>query len=129
MQTVVQGDLLPEPWQGLLDNAAMVSDKTMQEMLAGRLSLMSHKKDIGELDPADEITLFQLQDFMDYNGRFKRKLVEWNIEGLKVAGMRVNKDTIRVKAITRTGSVLFDEASEGFPNDELMTKLALIAGG
>lgn len=120
---------MPEPWQGLLDNAAQVSAKTMTEMLAGRLQILKHREEAGEeIDhEAEEGAYFKLKDFMDLNNKFKGELQKWGLGKLRAAAVRLNEDTLRVKAITPEGSVMFDEPEEGFPNEELMTKLRLIA--
>jgi hypothetical protein len=98
-------------------------------MLVGRLTLLQQRKDAGEDVQVsnDPHMLFKLKDFMDVNNSFKEQLKAWGIGGIRAAAVRIDENTLRVKAITPAGSVLFDEPSEGFPSEELMTKLRMIA--
>jgi len=98
-------------------------------MLVGRLTLLQQRKDAGEdVQVSDDPQmLFKLEDFMNLNSALKDRLREWGVKDIRAAAVRIDEHTLRVKAITQAGSVLFDEPSEGFPNEELLTKLRMIA--
>lgn len=129
MPAVVPGGLLPEPWQGLLDNAAPLPAKTLTEMLVGRLTVLQKRKDAGEDVEVDHDPqmMFKLEEFMRVNNLLKEQMRQWGMANLRAAAVRLDENTLRVKAITQAGSVLFDEPSEGFPTDEFLTKLRMIA--
>lgn len=128
MPEVLQGGLLPEPWQGLLDSASNLPAKTLAEMVAGRMQIVKARLEAGEIVDVNEDPqlLFKLKDFMETNEYFREKLTEWGLPKLRAAAVRVDANTYRVNAITPAGSVIFDEPVEGFPSEELLTKLRMI---
>ena len=142
---VVQGNVLSQSWEELLDLAATLPPRTRAEVVMGRITLLKHKieeennayKNMMEWgtfhaeveacmnNTQDATTLFRLQDFTDLNEKLVKAMERWNIRGVKAAVVRIDH-FLRVKAITSAGSIIFDEDPEGFPSEELMTKIQLI---
>ena len=131
---LVQGDGVPEPWKELLDLiAAVPSADTRKEMVAGKLQLLKNKlEDNIGLPLKDEVsikaTIFRLEDFIGVNEKLMLSMKVWHIRNMKVAAMvDLSSDRIHVRVNTPQGNVDMYEPRVGFPSEELMTKLRMIA--
>lgn len=149
MSKVVQSGLVSQPWKELLELTAGLPHKTQQEVIAGKMALLRHKleeeqegwinmfawdefnvKIAGFVGNADAQALFRLQEFTAMNETLAKRMVEWNIKGLRAASICDGGVTARTKAVlSADNTVEFSEPMDEFPSDELMTKLLMIAPG
>lgn len=148
VQKVLQSGILSKPWQELLEAVAGAPIKTAQEMIAGRMALLrnmleEHQQGYREMlnwndfnmqvqgfaMSADADALFRLEDFAKLNEALVDAMRRWGIVGVRAAVIREG-DSLRVKAIIAgrdaPNSVMFEEPPEGFPAEDLMTKLKMI---
>lgn len=148
MQKVVQSGLLSKPWQDLLELITPLSPQTRQEVVCGKMTLlqnqMQEEKEAyktmldwktfdlqvqGYSGSGTADALFRLENFVKLNGLLVDAMAKWQIKNIKAAVVHEclhGVDTTRVKAVTPHGEVEFIEPLEGFPGEDLMTKLQLI---
>lgn len=144
MQKVVQSGVLSKPWQDLLDGLAGLPAKTMMECIAGKMALLRNQlaeaeyyKNMTDWDAfsaqlkgfdgmATADGLFRLEDFAKLNEDLMGAMSQWGCKGVRAAAVRLDGG-IRVKAIVGNEHVFFDEPGEGFPTEELLTKLRMVA--
>lgn len=147
MSKVVQSGLVSEPWKELLELTAGLPHKTQQEVIAGRMALLRQKVENkyderwekmlnwpamkmelkGFNGDPDAGALFRLQGFVALNEMLQNAMEHWNITTLNAAAIEEN-GVVRVKAIVGPGNdVEFQEPRDGFPSEQMMTQLRMIA--
>jgi hypothetical protein len=140
VQKLVQGHKLPKPWEDfLLGNVGQVSDRTVREMMAGRLQLLKVRAEDMGLDKTSvplsgtglREELFQMEQFIAINNALDKAMSQWGMK-FRVGAAMVN-GKVQVRAIVNNGdtpsgneTVDFFEELEGFPAEGLMTKLQMI---
>ena len=143
MPEVVQGRKLSQPWQELLDLVTPIKNpRTRTEMMAGKMRLLQQQSEnehldwkefgnevVGMASTATADAMFRLEEFMKLNEALTNEMARWNIKNVRAAVVHectAGTDICRVKAITSQGTVMFEEPLEGFPAEDLMTKLQMI---
>lgn len=143
----MQSGILSKPWEELLALTAGLPQKTQEEVIAGKMALLRHKLEAkhgekwerlftddamgmnidGFKGDADAGALFRLQEFVSLNEKLQDELARWNASGLKCAAI-AEHGRVRVKAVLGPdNAVEFEEPLDGFPSEQLMTQLVMIA--